>query len=109
MIEEIKTYIEKYPEEIIQLFLKIREVIFTVEDISIEEKMWAKLPSYYFEEKFVRIIPFKDHINVEAAGFIKHTDEFSGCKFTPKGMLQIRVNEEISFEALKEVFRDTFL
>lgn len=41
---------------------------FINEDIIIEEKMWAKIPSYYYGEKFVRIIPFKDHINVEAEG-----------------------------------------
>ena len=28
--------------------------------------MWAKLPTYYVGESFVRLIPFKDHINIEA-------------------------------------------
>lgn len=27
---------------------------------------WAKLPSYYCGEKFIRIIPFKDHINIKS-------------------------------------------
>lgn len=29
MLQEIETYLEKYPEEIVQLFMKIREVIFS--------------------------------------------------------------------------------
>ena len=64
MSQEIEQYLEKYPEEIVMLFSKIRDVIYSIESIIIEEKMWAKIPSYYYGEKFVRIIPFKDHINV---------------------------------------------
>ena len=61
MPQEIEQYLEKYPEEIVMLFLKIRDVIFLIDGIIIEEKMWAKIPSYYYGERFVRIIPFKDH------------------------------------------------
>lgn len=109
MVQEIEKYIEKYPEEIVQLFMRIRDVVFSIEDISVEEKMWAKLPSYYYGEKFVRIIPFKDHINIEAEGLAKHTIEFEGCKFTPKGMLQIQINQVISFDLLKTAFSDTYM
>lgn len=109
MIQEIEQYLEKYPKEVILLFSQIREVIFSIEDISIEEKMWAKLPSYYNGEKFVRIIPFKDHINIEAEGLSRHTNDFAECKFTPKGMLQIKTNDAINFERLKMVFSDTLI
>lgn len=109
MTPEIEEYIDKYPEEIVQLFMKIRDAVFSIEDITVEEKMWAKLPSYYYGEKFVRIIPFKDHINVEAYGLDKHISKFEGFKFTPKGMLQIQVNQEVSFEALKTAFFDTYM
>lgn len=109
MALEIEQYIEKYPEEIVGLFMKIRDVVFSIEDISVEEKMWAKLPSYYYGEKFVRIIPFKDHINIEADGLSKHTSEFEECKFTPKGMLQIQINQVINYDVLKTVFSDTFM
>lgn len=109
MTQEIEQYIEKYPEEIVRLFMKIRDVVLSIEDIPVEEKMWAKLPSYYYGEKFVRIIPFKDHINIEADGLAKHTSEFEGFKFTPKGMLQIKINQVISFDVLKTVFSDTYM
>ena len=109
MTPEIEEYLKKYPEEIMRLFMKIRDVVFSIEDIPVEEKMWAKLPSYYYGEKFVRIIPFKDHINIEADGLAKHTSEFEGFKFTPKGMLQIKTNQVIDFERLKKVFSETLV
>lgn len=109
MLQEIAQYLEKYPEEIVLLFLKIREVVFSIEDISIEEKMWAKLPSYYYGDKFLRIIPFKDHINIEAEGFVRHANDFEGCKFTSKGMLQIKTNYVVDFEKLKIVFSETLI
>lgn len=71
--------------------------------------MCAKLPSYYCGEKFVRIIPFKDHINIEAEGLSKYACEFEKCQFTPKGMLQIQVNQIINYDVLKTVFTDTYM
>lgn len=109
MLQEIEQYLEKYPEEIVTLFLKIRGVVFSIENINVEEMMWAKLPSYYSGEKFVRIIPFKDHINVEAEGLVSHVNNFEGCKFTPKGMLQIKAKQVIDFEKLKIVFSETLI
>lgn len=109
MPQEIEQYLKKYPEEIVMLFLKIRDVIFSIGDIIIEEKMWAKIPSYYYGERFVRIIPFKDHINVEAEGLVSHANDFEGCKFTPKGMLQIKANQKVDFERLKIVFSETLI
>lgn len=108
MIQEIEQYLEKYPEEIVMLFKKIREIVFSIENITLEEKMWAKLPSYYCGNKFVRIIPFKNHINIEADGLNKYVSDFTNFKFTPKGMLQIKPNQVIDDEILKKVFLDTY-
>ena len=71
--------------------------------------MWAKLPTYYVGESFVRLISFKDHINVEAKAIINYKDELSGFKITPKGMLQVFVNQELPFEILKKVFIDALI
>ncbi len=71
------------------------------------EKLWAKLPSYYAGEKFVRLIPFKDHINVEAAAVVSHGDELSGYKITPKGMLQIFAGQELPADILVRIFKET--
>lgn len=69
--------------------------------------MWAKIPSYYVGKSFVRLIPFKDHINIEAQAVIQHKEGLSGYKITPKVMLQIFLKQDIPYEALKQIFAET--
>ncbi len=69
--------------------------------------MWAKIPSYYVDESFVRLISFKDHINIEARAAIQHKEELVGYKFTPKGMVQIYLKQDIPYEVLKQIFAET--
>lgn len=69
--------------------------------------MWAKLPSYYVGEHFVRLIPFKDHINIEAKQIVYHKDKLTGYKITPKGMLQIYPNQNIPHDMLMKIFYET--
>ncbi len=66
MNEQVKDYIEKYPSEIIELYNNLRQMIWDSVSCEPEETLWAKLPTYSVGEAFVRLIPFKDHINVEA-------------------------------------------
>lgn len=108
MNAEVEVYLQKYPDGISKLFLRIRECVLSASSLPIEEKLWAKLPSYYCGDKFVRIIPFKDHINIEASGLAVHTDEFDGYKFTPRGMLQISLKQDFNNDLLIRVFQDTF-
>lgn len=108
MNEQIKTYLEKYPQEIVDMFTALRQLIFDSVNIVLEETMWAKMPSYYNGDKVVRLIPFKDHINVEASAVIQHKDELSDYKITPKGMLQIYVRQELPADVLKTIFAETF-
>lgn len=61
----------------------------------------------YVDESFVRLIPFKDHINIEAKPLVKYKDELDDYKMTPKGMLQIFVNQEIPEELLLKVFQES--
>lgn len=107
MNEQIKMYIEKYPAEIVDMFKELRQLIYDSVSFELEETMWAKLPSYYAGEIFVRLIPFKDHINIEAQAIMQHKEELTGYKITPKGMLQIYVNQNVPREILVEVFAET--
>lgn len=107
MNEQIKTYLKKYPQEIVDMFTELRQLVFDSVNIVPEETMWAKLPSYYNGEKVVRLIPFKDHINVEASAVIQHNDKLADYKITPKGMLQIYVKQDIPGDALKQIFAET--
>lgn len=109
MNQEIQNYIQKYCGEIQTLFIELRNLIIQSVPNEIEEILWAKLPSYYIGKKFVRIIPFKDHINIEANAIMKHTKQLEQFKITPKGMLQIYFNQEVPEETLVAIFSDTLL
>lgn len=108
MNEQVKDYIDKYPSEIIDMYNDLRDLIFDSVSCEIEETLWAKLPSYYVGESFVRLIPFKDHINIEAQAVIQHKEELAGYKMTPKGMVQIYLEQDIPYEVLKQIFIETF-
>ncbi len=103
MEENVEIVLSKYPEEIIDLYYNLRDLIFENASPKPEERIWAKLPSFYVGEEFVRLIPFKDHINIESS---KHNlqEYVADGHFTPKGMMQIFVGEEIP-EGLKQAFR----
>ena len=107
MNEQIKEYLEKYPSEIIEIYNTLRKLIFDSAPSEPQETLWAKIPSYYVGDSFVRLIPFKDHINIEAKAVLEHQEELSGYKITPKGMLQVFMKQEIPEDILKKIFAET--
>ena len=107
MDNSVKEYIAKYPDEIQALFLKLRGMIYNVAPQNVEEKLWAKLPSYYVGQAFVRLIPFKDHINVEASAISEYRNELERYKVTPQNMLQIYLQQAVPCEILSQAFQDT--
>ena len=107
MNEQVKNYIDTFPSGIVALYNNLRHLVFESVSCEPEETMWAKLPSYYVGESFVRLIPFKDHINVEAQAVMQHKEELAGYKITPKGMVQIYLKQEIPCEVLKQIFVET--
>lgn len=107
MNEQVKSHLNQYPSDIIEMYKKLRQIIFDCVSCEPKETLWAKLPSYYVGESFVRLIPFKDHINIEARAVIQHKDELADYKITPKGMLQIYVKQDIACEVLERIFVET--
>ena len=105
--QDVEAYIEKYPDEIKTMFIKLRELIISSTEAKVEEKLWAKLPSYYVGEKFIRLLPFKDHINIEASAIAENKEELTSYKLTPKGMLQVSVKQELPENTLKIIFKET--
>lgn len=103
----VKEYLQKYSDEIVDLFMELRSIIYESTSAEIQEMLWAKLPSYYIGESFVRLIPFKDHINIEAKAILAHREELSNYKITPKGMLQIYLKQDIPVDVLKRVLAET--
>jgi len=107
MNEVVKEYLEKYPREVIEMHNTLRQLIYDSVSSEPEETLWAKLPSYYVGESFVRLIPFKDHINIEANAVLEYKDALVDYKVTPKGMLQIFLKQDIPTDVLKQIFADT--
>ena len=107
MEEEKKEYVEKYPSEIIEIYNTLRKLIFDSAPSEPQETLWAKIPSYYVGDSFVRLIPFKDHINIEAKAILEHKEALSEYKVTPKGMLQVFMKQEIPENILKQIFVET--
>ena len=107
MNEQVKICVEKCPEEIADMFKTLRQLIYDSVSLDLVETLWAKLPSYYAGDSFVRLIPFKDHINIEAQAINQHKEELADYKITPKGMLQIYLKQTIPCEVLKQIFAET--
>lgn len=107
MNEQIKEYLEKYPSEITTMYNTLRNLIFDSAPSEPQETLWAKIPSYYIGDSFVRLIPFKDHINIEAKAILEHKEALSEYKVTPKGMLQVFIKQEIPEDILKKIFAET--
>lgn len=55
----------------------------------------------------VRLIPFKNHINIEAKTVLEYKEDLEGYKVTPKGMLQIFINQQIPDKLLRQIFERT--
>lgn len=48
------------------MYSVLKKLIMDCAPLEPQETMWAKLLGYYVGELFIRLIPFKDHINIEA-------------------------------------------
>ena len=107
MNAELRQYIAQYPSEIQALFATLRSLLYANATETPKEKLWAKLPSYYVRSRFVRLIPFKDHINIEAEAAAQYANALPQCKLTPKGMLQIYVGQPISADVLAAIFHES--
>lgn len=109
MDEKILSCLENFNGQTKQRFGELYGLICTAAPDKIEEKLWAGLPSFYAGKNFVRLIPFKNHVNIEAKAVALHKGELSGYKLTPKGMLQIFHDRPIPVEILKTVFRESLI
>jgi len=107
MNEEFERYLEKFDIETRQRFIRLHELVHQSTSCMIEEKLWAKLPSFYVGDRFVRIIPFRNHINIEANAIQSHKASLDEFKITPKGMLQIQHTQSIPEDVLKKIMQES--
>ncbi len=104
---DIEKAIYRYPEGIVNMFMILRGIVFSCLETKPEEKLCDKIPSYYIGNQFVRLIPSKHHIRIEAAALLQHKKELTGYKITTKGLLQIYPDQDIPKEVLRKIFSDT--
>jgi len=107
MDHNIEKFIASFDPLTIERFKILYQLALESTPRQVEEKLWARLPTIACGENFIRLSPFKDHINIEAAGLAGHKDQLAGYRFTPKGMLQIGQTQEIPAETLQQVFRES--
>lgn len=84
-------------------------MVFQSASCHIDERLWAKLPSYYNGDRFIRIIPFKDQINIKTAAIKEYRAELNGFKIAPKGMLQAYLHQNLPAGILLEAFKQALL
>lgn len=72
-----------------------------------EPKLWAAIPSFCKGDKFIRLLCFAGHINIEAAAAIDFKSLLGEYSFTPKGMLQITHEQRLNEGVLREIFLRT--
>ena len=108
MDKSVAEYLERYPDAIRELYGRLRQLVLDAAPSAPKESLWEKLPSYYVNDSFVRLIPFQDHINVQAKAVPAHREALTEYKITPKGMLQIGLKQELPEAQLKQIFAETF-
>jgi hypothetical protein len=91
----------------LQCFCLAIKVILESVDTNVDERLWAKIPSFYNGNKFIRIMIFKDHLNIEATAILAHQDQLNDFSITPKGMLKIYLTQSIPKDILRLIFRET--
>ncbi|MDE7164275.1 MAG: DUF1801 domain-containing protein [Clostridiales bacterium] len=96
----------KYSVELRDLFAQLNDLIFAAVP-SVNARLWGGLPSYYVKDKFVRLIPSKNHINVEAEALLNYKAQLSDYEFTPKNMLRICVGQVVPADILKAAIVET--
>lgn len=107
MNNQIKEILKKYSKSIIDLYLTLEKIVNESTDQAITETLWAKLPTYSVEDRFIRLIPFKDHINIEARAIVDNLNLITGYKITPKFMIQVYLNQKVDTILLKKIFQET--
>lgn len=103
MNKQVKEFLDNYPCEIVDMYNILREMIFNSASSEPKETIWAKLPSYYVGESFVRLIPFRNHICIAAKAMSEYKKVISQYNVTTKGMLQIFIKQDIPTDVLKQI------
>ncbi|MDD3832209.1 MAG: DUF1801 domain-containing protein [Clostridia bacterium] len=95
------------PQETQQLFINVQQFIRQVTNNLAQERLWGGMPTFSMGDKWMRIIPLHDHINIEADAVCAHLHQLTSYSITPKGMSQIFTGQPIPMDLLTVIIKQT--
>jgi hypothetical protein len=102
----ITEYMDKFETSVRTRFDEIQAILVDCGAKTI--RLWAGVPSYYLGDRVIRVIVFRDHVNIESSQAIAFQPFLPEYKFTPKGMLQIFHNQTLPVEMLRQIAFKTY-
>lgn len=104
MNENVKEYIDKFPDEVKELYNQLRNIIYDNVSQEVKEELCDESIIYCVGDNFVKLSPCKDYINIEAQAISLYKKELKDYIINSKGMLQIYLNQTFPVNALSQVF-----
>ena len=107
MSEEIKKYIDTFPESIQIKLKEMYEIIKEVVPKEVIEKISWKMPTFYLGENLVHFAAFKNHIGLFPGGEVleKFSNKLSGLKYS-KGGVQFNYDKPLPKDLIQEIVKD---
>jgi uncharacterized protein YdhG (YjbR/CyaY superfamily) len=98
----VENYIEKCPQNVKEIFLKIREIVKSVAPNS-EELMKWDMPSYYVDGHKIMVVgASKNHLGIYGVKPETFKDKLEKYKYT-KGCIQFQYKEPVPYDLIKEI------
>jgi hypothetical protein len=107
MPNDVAHYVSLFPSSIQERYLQLVALLES-NDIYIEPYLWAGVPTFQTSNRYVRFILFKDHININTSLGISILELKPPYKVTPKGMVQLFVDDPIDEAFIKKMFCTVF-
>jgi uncharacterized protein YdhG (YjbR/CyaY superfamily) len=100
----VDNYIEKLPQSVKEIFLKIREIVKSTAPNS-EELMKWDMPSYYINgRKIIVIGASKNHLGIYGVKPETFKDKLQKYKYS-KGCIQFQYKEPVPYDLITEIVK----
>lgn len=107
MAKTLNQYLVEYPLESQNRYHQVKDLINSIEP-DITPYMWGGVPTFQRGNHYVRIIVFKDHLNINTSIGISVKELNPTYIITPKGMVQIFHHESLDIDWLKTLFQTVY-
>ncbi len=107
MPNDVAHYVSSFPNSIQERYQQLVALLES-KDIHIEPYLWAGVPTFQTSNRYVRFILFKDHININTSLGISVLELKPPYKVTPKGMVQLFLDDPMDEAFFKLLFCNVF-